>query len=92
MGSFVELENGKMGAEVGCFDDCVMALAMARYAQAKAAKMWAARQKSERETFTGRTIEVFEAGRAIEELVLRYRDGGTDAGFPISNQASGQAW
>ena len=85
--SFVELSSGRFGAENGCYDDCVMALAMAEYCRPKAAKKWSSQREQKAAAFRGRTVEVFEAGRALDELVDRYNSGGTGA-LPIRNQTA----
>jgi hypothetical protein len=87
MGSFVEKENGAMEAEQGCYDDCVMAASLAAYVMPKAARIFGYLAEEERQSRNLTTIQTFEAGRALEELVGRYRAGGSE--LPIS---SGVDW
>lgn len=83
LSSFVEKESGKLEAEQGCFDDCVMATALADYCRPNAMGL-ADVAKRNRESARGRrTIEIFEAGAAIRELEERFRSN--EIGFPIES-------
>lgn len=64
--SFVEDENGKLGAEEGCFDDCVIAAAMA-------AVIWnTAEMYTESQVFIpGDQSEPFSLDAIIDELTSR---------------------
>jgi len=87
MGSFIENDNGKMEATAGCFDDCVMALAFANYGRPRAARMFA-REREEEDRGRGlRMNEVFEAGRAINELEARWNNA--NAALPVGTHVDG---
>jgi hypothetical protein len=82
MGSFIETDTGKMEAEKGCFDDCVMAAAMAAYVRPRAARLFAGLRDRAARARSLSTIELFEAGRAINELEERWSGWG---GLPIES-------
>lgn len=80
--SFVQKAAGQMEAEEGCHDDCVMAGALAAYVRPRAARLFAGARERDRRARSLTTRQTFEAGRAIDELVARYRQGGL-AALPI---------
>lgn len=82
MASFVEKENGRMEAEVGCFDDLVMAAAMMAFARPTAAMMENSAALAAQEMRGRRVQEIFEASRAFEELIAKYDTDGDP--IPIS--------
>jgi hypothetical protein len=88
LGSFVEKAEGRMEAEDGCFDDTVMAVALAEYVRPAAARMFERQRRRDAGMRNLRTVDVFEAGRALTELENKYRNGAGD-GLPIS---SGLSW
>ena len=85
--SFVQHESGRLGAEVGCHDDCVLAAAMGAYARPSAALRHAGEVRREAVRRSPTTAQVFEAGRLFEEVVARYQQ--THDPLPIS---SGMDW
>lgn len=91
MGSFVQQENGRMEAEVGCHDDCVMAAAMAAHVRARAVLLHASRLRREASELAPRTIQLFEAGRMFEELINKYGKEHPETGdVPISSGVMGE--
>ena len=83
LASFVELENGSMGAEVGCFDDTVMATALALHVRPRVALSVLQTEDVERRRFESGLGRQFAAGQLLAELEDRWRDRG---GCPIASQ------
>lgn len=77
LSTFVELENGELGAEEGCFDDCVIALSKAVFALERAAMI---QTSSVAQAAVG--TDPFKLDTIIEEMHNRR------GGFPISPQAA----
>lgn len=88
LGSFVEKAEGRMEAEEGCFDDTVMALALAEYVRPAAARMFERARRRAASERNLRTVDLFEASRVLGELEQRYQAPNGD-GLPIS---SGLNW
>jgi len=92
LSTFIEKPNGRMEAEQGCFDDRVMALALAAFGRAKSVKVAGlSRKMKEMDTVANREADPFTFEGIMKELVDRYP--GNDAegvgGLPIS---SGVRW
>lgn len=90
MGSFVEKDNGAMEAEQDCYDDCVMAAALAAYVMPKAARLFDQKRRREAASRNFTTLQTFEASRALDELAARYQAGGSE--LPISSFVDGDVW
>lgn len=76
LSTFIESENGELGAEEGCFDDCVIALSKAAFALERAAMLGV----SPIAQGQGQ-VDPFKLDAIIEEMQGRKR------GFPIGPQA-----
>lgn len=76
LSTFVEDENGLLGAEEGCFDDTVIAMAKATIAMERAAVI-----QSSSSTIVTRETDPFSIDAIINEL------NGRGKGFPIKDQA-----
>lgn len=85
MGSYIEKENGRLEADIGCHDDLVMAAGMMAFARSTAALIDAGLQAATEERRGKRKTEVFEASRAFEELITMYESGGDP--LPIADGA-----
>lgn len=83
MGSYIEKENGRFEADIGCHDDMVMAAGMMAFARPTAAMIDAGLARAREEQRGRRKTEIFEAGRAFEELITMYESGGDP--LPISD-------
>lgn len=82
LSTFVEDENGKMGAQEGCYDDRVIAIAAA-VEGAKASPY--IHERKQRELAEKNYVDPLSAGAAIDELRAKYyRRAGT--GFAIPRQ------
>lgn len=87
LSTFVEDENGKMGAQEGCFDDRVIAIAAAVEA-AKASPYIYERKALEQQKKD--YVDPLSAGAAIDELRARYhRRAGTGCAIPRQDDPDG---
>lgn len=77
LASFIETDSGRLEAEVGCHDDCVMALVLANYARPRAFRRATALRRDRAAQPNPVIPGTFDAGNAIDELVARYNSGGS---------------
>jgi hypothetical protein len=100
MGSFIEKDSGAMEAEVGCYDDCVMAAALAAYVRPRAATLFQRLQADASRDRSLSRLQTFEAGRALSELEARYNaahgalpiSSGVDEVFGTDYSGTGWGW
>lgn len=81
MGSFVEDANGRMGAEIGCFDDTVMASALAAFVRPQVVRRFL-RQSEERDSERIVRGMKFEGRSVLAEFEARWSSSG---GYPIGS-------